>query len=87
MAVDIHQQNVEATAAAAPKGTCVPHTADVALEASWRGILDAALKEFGKLDVVVNNAGVVHVAAPSHTIPEDEYDRMFRFVYRAASGD
>lgn len=50
------------------------------LESSWRDILDAALKNFGQLDVVVNCAGVVHIAGPSHEVAEDQYDLMFKSV-------
>lgn len=78
LAVDMHQVNVEATAASAPKGTCVAHTNDVTLESSWKDILEAAIGAFSKLDVVVNCAGVVHIAAPSHEVPEDQYDLMFK---------
>jgi len=78
LAVDIHQANVEATAAAAPQGTCVAHPNDVTLESSWRDILETGLKNFGKIDVVVNCAGVVHIAAPSAEVPEDQFDLMFR---------
>lgn len=80
LAVDIHQENVEATAKAVPEGSCFPHVNDVTLESAWRDILDAALKNFGKLDIVVNCAGVVHIAAPSHEVPEDQFDAMFRQV-------
>lgn len=78
LAVDMHQANVEATAAAAPKDSCKPHTNDVTLESSWKDILESALRSFGRLDVVVNCAGVVHIAAPSHEVPEDQYDLMFK---------
>lgn len=79
LAVDLHQANVEATAAAAaPKGTCIAHTNDVTIESSWVDILQSATGEFGKLDVVVNCAGVVHIAGPSHEVPEDQYDLMFK---------
>lgn len=78
IAVDIHQANVEETAAAAPKGSCVPHTNDVTLESSWRDILEAALRSFGRLDTVVNCAGVIYVATPSHEVAEDQYDLMFK---------
>lgn len=78
LAVDIHQGNAEATAQAAPQGTCVPHINDVTLESSWRDILEACLQSFEKVDVVVNCAGVVHIAAPSHEVPEDQFDLMFK---------
>lgn len=78
MAVDINQANVEATVEAAPKGACFAHVNDVTMESSWRDILDAALNNLGKVDTVVNCAGVVHIAAPSHEVPEDQFDAMFR---------
>jgi len=78
LAVDIHQGNLEDTVQAAPQGTCVSHTNDVTLESSWRDILDASVNNFGKVDVVVNCAGVVHIAAPSHEVPEDQFDLMFK---------
>jgi 3-oxoacyl-[acyl-carrier protein] reductase len=34
------------------------------------------LEKFGRLDVVVNNPGVVHVAKPSDEVEEEEVDRM-----------
>lgn len=78
LAVDIHQSNVEHTAAAAPKGSCIAHTNDVTMESSWIDILQAVTQEFGKLDVVVNCAGVVHIAGPSHEVAEDQYELMFK---------
>ena len=78
LAVDIHQANLDETTKAAPAGTCVSHTNDVTLESSWRDILESALRSFGKLDVVVNCAGVVHIAGPSHEVAEDQFDLMFK---------
>ncbi|KAK3670714.1 hypothetical protein LTR78_009406 [Recurvomyces mirabilis] len=42
----------------------------------WEAALKACLDKFGKLDIVVNNAGVVHRAGPSHDVPRSEYDRI-----------
>jgi len=75
----MHAASNEATAASCPKGRCVPFTADVTLEKSWTGIVETASKSFAtKFSVVVNCAGVVHIAAPSHTVPEDQFDLMFK---------
>jgi len=77
LAVDMNEDNVKATASAAPNGSCIALTGNVSSESDWRNSLKAVLDEFGKLDVVVNCAGVVHIAAPSHEVPEDQFDLMF----------
>lgn len=78
LAVDMNKETVEETVSAAPKGSAIAHTADITSEQSWKDILQAVLSNWGKLDTVVNCAGVVHVAGPSHTIPEDQFDLMFK---------
>lgn len=78
LAVDMNEHTVKETAASAPQGTCVPHTADITSEKSWQGILKAALDSFGRVDTLVNCAGVVHIAAPSHEVEEDEFDKVFK---------
>ena len=78
LAVDMNQQTVEETAKSAPSGSCVAHTADITSEQSWKDILQAVLSHYNKLDTVVNCAGVVHNAGPSHTIPEEQFDLMFK---------
>lgn len=51
---------------------------DVSSLADWHSASKLAITTFGKLDIVVNNAGVVHVAAPSEQVVEEEVDRMWR---------
>ncbi|EME38713.1 hypothetical protein DOTSEDRAFT_75457 [Dothistroma septosporum NZE10] len=51
---------------------------DVTDEQSWEAVLEHTLKTFGQLDVVVNNAGVVHRSAPSNEVPLSEYDRIMK---------
>jgi len=43
---------------------------DVSDEASWRALIDAALARFGRLDVLVNNAGIIVVADIESTTVE-----------------
>jgi len=50
--------------------------ADVASEAAVSAMIDTALARFGRLDVLVNNAGVM-VRGPFAGIPVGEYERMF----------
>lgn len=60
--VDINVANGERVAAAQPAGTVVFVAGDVSVEADWQKVVDRALAEFGQIDVVVNNAGVVNKA-------------------------
>ena len=79
LAIDINTKENEATASSCTSNKCHAFTADITLESSWRDILSTALSKFSnRLDVVVNCAGVVHIAAPSHEVPEDQFDLMFK---------
>ncbi|KAK5065007.1 hypothetical protein LTR84_000842 [Exophiala bonariae] len=79
LAVDINAKENDSTASSCPGGTCHAFSADITLETSWRDILSTTLSKFSnRLDVVVNCAGVVHIAAPSHEVPEDQFDLMFK---------
>lgn len=79
LGVDINGKENESTAASCPSGSCHALAADITLESSWRDILSTVLSKFSnRLDVVVNCAGVVHIAAPSHEVPEDQFDLMFK---------
>jgi 3-oxoacyl-[acyl-carrier protein] reductase len=78
LAVDMNSHTVDETARSVPEKMCVAHAADVTSEQSWKDILEAAVSNFERVDVVVNCAGVVHNAAPSHTVAEEQFDLMFR---------
>lgn len=43
---------------------------DVASEAQWEAVIDASQRRFGRLDICVNNAGVVFEADAEHTTLE-----------------
>lgn len=51
---------------------------DVGQGSEMQALVDAALKQFGKLDVMVNNAGISHANQPMLQVPEAEFDRIFR---------
>lgn len=65
---------VEAIAAAGGKAIAVQ--GDVSKAAEAEGLIDAAIKEFGHLDVLVNNSGVYAFGALGE-ITEEHYRRMF----------
>jgi 3-oxoacyl-[acyl-carrier protein] reductase len=52
-------------------------TADVASGADFARLVTATLDAFGRLDVVVNNAGTTHRNRPLLEVDEATYDRVF----------
>ena len=55
------------------------HAADLTTRAGNKGAVDAALEAFGRLDVVVPNAGVQHVA-PVKEFPEEQWDLLISLM-------
>lgn len=49
---------------------------DVTAEADWKAAVDAAVKKWGKIDCVVNNAGTSYKNKPTAEVTEAEYDRV-----------
>jgi 3-hydroxybutyrate dehydrogenase len=56
-------------------GPGVPHAADLATREGNRDAVAAALERFGRLDAVVANAGLQHVA-PVEEFDEDKWDQL-----------
>lgn len=54
-------------------------TADLTTRAGNRAAVDAAVRRFGRLDVVVPNAGMQHVA-PIAEFPEEQWDRLLALL-------
>jgi 3-hydroxybutyrate dehydrogenase len=66
LAVDLHPE---------ADGPGRPHEADLTTRDGNAGAVQAALDAFGRLDVVVANAGIQHVA-PVRDFPEDRWDAI-----------
>ncbi|UWQ22798.1 SDR family oxidoreductase [Jannaschia sp. W003] len=49
---------------------------DVSKDADWRALTAAALDAFGRIDVLVNNAGITHLPKPMEEVDEAEFDRV-----------
>jgi 3alpha(or 20beta)-hydroxysteroid dehydrogenase len=50
---------------------------DVTSEDAWTAVVDGTVEAFGKLDVLVNNAGVLHMGSVEETTPAD-MERLWR---------
>ena len=57
-------------------GKAVAIQGDVTNEAQAKSVVDTALKEFGRLDILVNNSGVYEFA-PIEATTEEQYRKMF----------
>ena len=64
-------------------GEAVAFGADLASATACRDLVASALKQFGQLDLLVNNAGLTR-AGPFETFPGDLYDRLFAVNVRAS---
>jgi 3-oxoacyl-[acyl-carrier protein] reductase len=51
--------------------------ADVTKSADMKALVDFAVKQNGKLDAMVNNAGWTHRNRPALEVSEDEFDRVY----------
>lgn len=51
---------------------------DVTSPSDWQEALSQALSVYGHLDIVVNNAGVLHKAQPSIELSDEDWERVFR---------
>src|SRR3982751_5202997 len=56
-----------------------PHRADLTTREGNAGAVDAALDRFGRLDVIVANAGMQKVA-PVQEFPEDSWDQLIALL-------
>jgi 3-oxoacyl-[acyl-carrier protein] reductase len=57
-------------------GKAVAVGGDVSKKADAQGIIDAAIKKFGRLDILVNNSGVYEFA-PIEAVTEEQFHRIF----------
>jgi 3-oxoacyl-[acyl-carrier protein] reductase len=51
--------------------------ADVTKSTDMKALVEHAVKQYGKLDVMVNNAGWTHRNRPALEVSEEEFDRVF----------
>jgi 3-oxoacyl-[acyl-carrier protein] reductase len=70
------------------QGSAVYARADVADNAAVEGLVKRALARFGRIDIMVNNAGTTHKNGPMLGVEEAMFDRVFavnvKSIYLAA---
>jgi NAD(P)-dependent dehydrogenase (short-subunit alcohol dehydrogenase family) len=64
-------------------GSAVFQLADVSSEGDIKGAVDRAVKEFGRLDVIYNNAGLGGAVGPLEKTSAENWDRTFSILLRA----
>jgi len=85
VAADLNGAAVEATVAAvkAESGTAIAQTCDVSVSSAVDALVAAAVKAFGRLDIMYNNAGITIQPKPGQplrtfvTTTQDEIDRLY----------
>ena len=85
MVNDIHVTGAERVAAAIRKagGAAEFVKADVALAADWAAMVKATLDAYGRIDVVVNNAGWTHRNKPFLEVTEEEFEKVYAVNVRS----
>jgi len=59
-------------------GEFVPFEADMADKLQVEGMVDEAIKRFGRLDVLVNNAGIMDDFSPIGDFTDDMFDKVMK---------
>ncbi|KAF6824313.1 short-chain dehydrogenase reductase family [Colletotrichum plurivorum] len=73
---DVSQPDGERVASSAPDAISFLK-ADVTSAADWDALFDAAASRYGRIDVLVNNAGTTYKNKPTADVTEAEFDRVF----------
>lgn len=76
---DLNEQAGEKVAAAIRDAgmTAVAVPTDVTRDAHMKNLVEQALEHFGRLDVMVNNAGTTHRNSPMLDVDEATFDRVY----------
>ena len=85
MVNDIHVTGAERVAAAIRKsgGAAELVQADVAVSGDWAAMVRAALGAYGRIDIVVNNAGWTHRMKPLLEVTDEEFEKVYAINVRS----
>jgi NAD(P)-dependent dehydrogenase (short-subunit alcohol dehydrogenase family) len=65
-------------------GSAIPFAGDVAVDAQAKRCVDAAVEKYGRVDVLINNAGVLLIGAETDKVPVELFDEHIRCNVRSA---
>ncbi|MFP8881830.1 MAG: glucose 1-dehydrogenase [Myxococcota bacterium] len=78
---DVQDERGEALARELGEGSLYQRT-DVSQESDIAAVVDLAVSEFGQLDAMFNNAGIVGAVGPIDETPAEEYDATMAILLR-----
>lgn len=74
--VDLARAQAHTATLGEPDGRALAVAVNVASEASVRAMTDRVIDAYGRIDVLVNNAGIAGMSAPAWELPEGEWERV-----------
>ncbi|HUA32066.1 MAG TPA: SDR family oxidoreductase [Candidatus Binataceae bacterium] len=85
VAADLNSQGGELLVSeiAAAGGRAVYQRTDVTSEQDIKSLIDRAVREYGRLDITYNNAGVIGATGSIETTTEAEWDKTFAILLKA----
>lgn len=85
VAADLNSQGGEAVIGeiASAGGRAVFQHTDVSSEPAIKSAVERAVKEYGRLDVMFNNAGLVGAIGPIEAVSADDWDRTIAVLLRS----
>jgi 3-oxoacyl-[acyl-carrier protein] reductase len=64
-------------------GEALFHRADVTKDAEVKALVEVAVKKYGRVDIMINNAGYTHRNQPMLNVGEAEFDKIFAVNVKA----